>query len=99
MRVISQSALMLKRPQPTPPEEDEMNEKQDARLRRVEEAVTDIASTLNTVVSALGDRYTTSRANVGSDIQRLRLSDRAIGNAVGAPVNNEGPFDGTTVVS
>lgn len=98
MTVFRRAQEILAAPQPTPtppkPEEDEMNAEQDARLRRVEEAVNDLAGLVNTVIDGqIGGR------NVGSDLQRLRLSQRAIGAKVGAPVDNNGPLDGSTVVS
>lgn len=100
MAVVRRGRELLAAPKPAPPkpepepEEDEMNPEQDARLRRVEEAVNDLAGLVNSVVDGqIGGR------NVGSDLQRLRLSQRAIGTRVGAPVDNNGPLDGSTVVS
>lgn len=43
--------------------------------------------------AALGGR------NVATDFRRIRISLRAIGTAVGAPVNHQGPDDGTTVIA
>jgi len=43
--------------------------------------------------AALGGR------NVGTDLRRIRISQRAIGIAVGAPVDHQGPDDGTTVIA
>jgi len=43
--------------------------------------------------AALGGR------DVATDLRRIRISQRAIGTAVGAPVDHQGPDDGTTVIA
>jgi len=43
--------------------------------------------------AALGGR------DVATDLRRIRISQRAIGIAVGAPVDHQGPDDGSTVIA
>ena len=40
-----------------------------------------------------------TQRNIDDDLRRIRISLRAIGNAVGVPVDIHGPTDGTTVIS
>ena len=40
-----------------------------------------------------------TQRNIDDDLRRIRISLRAIGNAVGVPVDIHGPSDGTTVIS
>ena len=40
-----------------------------------------------------------SQRNIDDDIRRIRISLRAIGNALGVPVDINGPTDGTTVIT
>lgn len=40
-----------------------------------------------------------TQRNIDDDIRRIRISLRAIGNALGVPVDLDGPTDGTTVIT
>ena len=46
-----------------------------------------------------GQANVVGNRNVADDMRRIRISLRAIGNALGIPVDIDGPTDGTTVIA
>lgn len=88
-------------------EEDQMTSAQEAKLdaaiasvAELTRVVRDLAGTVGAVDSKIGTgRRGGGQVTVLGDLGRVRQSQRAIGTAVGAPVDNTGPFDGTAVVS
>lgn len=106
MAVVARSRQLLKTPPPDN-EDDEMTPAQEAKLDAVIQdvadltrVVRDLAGTVGAVDAKIGTgRRGGSQVTVLGDLGRVRQSQRAIGTAVGAPVDNSGPFDGSTVVS
>lgn len=74
-------------------EEDDMTAEQDARLKRIEQTVAELAGLVGDLHVSVGGR------SVANDLRRIRISQRALAGGVGVPVDNGGPDDGTVVIS
>ena len=93
MRVVRRARELLKSPAP-PVEEDVMNQEQDARLKRVEQAVVGLGAAVAELSQIAADlSRSVGGRMVGSDLQRLRTSVRAIAADMDLPTEHP-PVDG-----